>query len=268
MKPSGIITLTTDFGLSDPYVAMMKGVILSVNPRATVCDITHLVRPGSIFQAASVIHESYPFFPEGTVHVAVVDPGVGGERRPLVIQAAGQFFVGPDNGLFTSIIQDCPDLKAYHLKESRFFLPRVTSTFHGRDIFAPVAAHLSLGVQPDRLGSPLQQPVTIPLPRPRERDGVLYGEIVHVDGFGNCITNISGEVLEGFLGSATPLIEVGHLVIDRLSRTYSEAEEGQPLALVNSSDRLEIAVNLGRASEYLGVARDEIIGSVVQVKRR
>ncbi len=156
MKPSGIITLTTDFGLTDPYVAMMKGVILSINPTAKIIDITHLIGAGSISQAAAVIQEIYPYFPQGTIHVAVVDPGVGTERRLLALEAKSHFFVGPDNGVFWPVLMNDQNSRLVHLTETKYFLPHVTKTFHGREIFAPVAAYLSLGIPLEGMGIPAQ----------------------------------------------------------------------------------------------------------------
>jgi S-adenosylmethionine hydrolase len=267
MKSSGIITLTTDFGLSDPYVAMMKGVILSFNPRAVLVDLTHKIKAGSISQAAGLMDETFVYFPRGSVHLCVVDPGVGSSRRPIAVEAKGHFFVGPDNGIFWPVIQDDSEAKVIHLQVRRFFLPDVSHTFHGREIFAPVAAYLSLGADLDDMGPWIRDPVQILMPRPRESDDILYGEIVRVDNFGNLVSNISAKELATFLGSGRPRFEVGKLAIVKLSQTYAEGEEGEPLALINSSNRLEIAVNLGRASEYIGVEMGEIVGTVVRVLR-
>lgn len=267
MKVSGIITLTTDFGLSDPYVAMMKGVILSINPEAQVVDISHQIRAGSIIQAAGVVHETFPFFPKGTVHVAVVDPGVGSERRLLAMKAGGHFFVGPDNGIFWPIIKGYKRTMIIHLSETRYFLPSISHTFHGREVFAPVAAHLSQGVSLEGMGSKLRDPVKLHFPKPQEKGGVLYGQITRVDNFGNLISNIHRRDLESFLESVEPLIEVGSLTIKSLSPIYADAEEGEPLALINSSDWLEVAVNLGRAVQYVGLPSEEIIGTEVKVSK-
>jgi hypothetical protein len=267
MKPSGIITLTTDFGLSDPYVAMMKGVILSINPSAKLVDVTHQIGTGSISQAALMIHETFPFFPEGTVHVAVVDPGVGSNRRLLALEAADHFFVGPDNGLFWPVFRDFAGAKAVQLTESRYFLQSITPTFHGREIFAPVAAHLSLGLSLPSLGPAVRDLTKLTTPQPRIEAGVLCGEIIRTDHFGNLVTNISGKELTNFLQSASPRIEAGKLVIRKLNRIYADCEEGESLALINSSGLLEIAVNLGRASEYIGLNNGEIVGALVQVRR-
>ncbi|MGD9041183.1 MAG: SAM-dependent chlorinase/fluorinase [Desulfobacteraceae bacterium] len=267
MNASGIITLTTDFGLSDPYVAMMKGVILSINPGSQIVDISHQIRAGAIIQAAGLVHETFPFFPKGTVHVAVVDPGVGSERRPMGMEAGGHFFVGPDNGIFWPIIAGQKKTRIIHLTESTYFLPSISPTFHGREVFAPVAAHLSQGVPLKRMGAELSNPVKLHVPKPREERGVLYGLITRVDNFGNLISNIHRKDLESFLQSFEPMIEVRDLTIKTLHPTYADVQEGEPLALINSSDWLEIAVNLGRATQYAGLAPEEIIGAEVKVSK-
>lgn len=267
MKPSGIITLTSDFGLSDPYVAMMKGVILSIHPSAVLVDLSHNIRAGSISQAARAVHETFVYYPTGTVHLAVVDPGVGSSRRPMAVEGKGHFFVGPDNGLFWPILRDNPEARSVHLLDRRFFLSGLSRTFHGRDIFAPVAAHLSRGVGLDSMGSLIDDPVRLHTPQPYEKENVLSGEIASVDHFGNLITNISAEELGRFLGPGRPRIEVGDLVISKLSRIYAEEDEGIPVALINSSDLLEIAVTRGKASERIGLKGDDLIGAVVRVTR-
>ena len=267
MTPSGIITLTTDFGLSDPYVAMMKGVILSINPSARLVDVTHQIGTGAVSQAALLIRETFPYFPEGTVHLAVVDPGVGSDRKLLALQASAHFFVGPDNGLFWPVIRDFREAKAVHLTQLRYFLPSITRTFHGREIFAPVAAHLSLGLSLESLGPSFHDLKKLTLPEPYVKEGVLCGQILRVDNFGNLVTNIPSRELLDFLESGLPRIEAGKLMIRKLSRIYSDCEEGEPLALINSSNLLEIAVNLGRASEYTGLKNGEIVGALVKVSK-
>jgi S-adenosylmethionine hydrolase len=267
VKTSGIITLTTDFGLSDPYVAMMKGVILSINPSAKLVDLTHQIGMGSVSQAALLIRETFPYFPGGTVHLAVVDPGVGSDRRLVALQADAHFFVGPDNGLFWPVLRDFGEAKAVHLTEPRYFLPSITETFHGREIFAPVAAHLSTGLSLESLGPFIHDLTKLPIPQSYIKEGVLCGQIIRVDNFGNLVTNIPSRELTEFLESGPPRIETGKLVIRKLSRIYADCEEGEPLALINSSNLLEIAVNLGRASEYIGLRNGEILGALVEVSR-
>jgi S-adenosyl-L-methionine hydrolase (adenosine-forming) len=267
MKPSGIITLLTDFGLIDPYVAMMKGVILSINPHAVLVDISHSIPTGRIVQGAGMTRESYPFFPEGTVHLAVVDPGVGTGRRLLGIEADGHYFVGPDNGIFWPAIKDCREAMVINLTESRYFLPHITSTFHGRDVFAPIAAHLSLGKELSQMGVKMHDPVEITLPECSITNDILTGEITHMDNFGNLITDIGEPALRRFLEKSNPVITLGNLEIRKIDNTYFDVEEGEPLALINSSGLLEIAVNLGRASEYVGINKDEIIGANIRIAK-
>lgn len=267
MKGTGVITLLTDFGMSDPYVGMMKGVILSINPDARLIDLSHQVEAGSISQAASFIREAYHYFPEGTIHMAVVDPGVGTDRRLLGMELEKHFFVGPDNGIFWPIIEGCKPTEVRQLIEEKYFLPHVTSTFHGRDIFAPIAAHLSLGKDLKQMGPRLNNPIKLSYPVPKVINDILYGQIIRVDHFGNLITNIYRDDLERFLKSVKPSIQAGNFTIKQLSYTYSDTEEGEPLALINSSDQLELAVNLGRASQYIKIASGEIIGTQVRVRR-
>ena len=266
-ETSGIITLTTDFGLSDPYVGMMKGVILSLNPEACLVDITHKVKTGAVLQASRILSEAHTFFPKGTVHLAVVDPSVGSQRRLIALRARGHLFVGPDNGLFWPIIDAAEAASIFELTERRFFLPSITQTFHGRDVFAPVAAHLSLGVAPEEMGRPISNPTRLRVPAPFRKEDSLLGQILQVDHFGNLVTNIGHRELAEFLGAERPEVQVGRLRVIGLRRIYADVEEGRPLALINSSNLLEIAVNLGRASEYVGLESGEIVGSVVKVNR-
>ena len=267
MEPSRVITLTTDFGLHDPYVAMMKGAILSINSKARIVDISHQIRAGTIIRAASFLHEAFSFFPKNTIHVAVVDPGVGTNRRLIGLEARDHFFVGPDNGIFWPIIEDSEEVKIIHLTNKVYFRPRISQTFHGRDVFAPVAAHLSLDVDLEKMGAQINDPRPLLYPKSQKKDDTLYGEIMRVDNFGNLITNIHGRDLEVFLESARPIIEVGDLVIGKLSPIYADVDQGEPLALINSSDWLEIAVYLGRASQYTGLGLEEIFGAEVRVKK-
>jgi S-adenosyl-L-methionine hydrolase (adenosine-forming) len=267
MKRSGIITLLTDFGLSDAYVAMMKGVILSINRDAVLIDITHGINTGYVFQGASILKETFSYFPVGTVHVAVVDPGVGSDRRMVALKAAGHFFTGPDNGIFWPIIEKYKDAEIIELTEDKYFLPNVTSTFHGRDVFAPVAAHISLGLEINQIGKPLLTPEKLELPLPFKHDNTLTGQITRIDNFGNLITNITPEDLAGFLGNNEPVILSGKIKIHGLSKTYSDREKGELLAIINSANHLEIAVNMGKASNYIGKEHDDIIGTGVKVEK-
>jgi hypothetical protein len=249
-----IITLTTDFGLADGYVGIMKGVILRIAPEARLVDLSHEVPAQDIRRASAVLARAIPYFPDGTVHLAVVDPGVGGSRRALIVAALGSFFVGPDNGLFSEPLADT-NARIYAADRPEFWLPAPSHTFHGRDIFAPLAAHLALGRQPEELGTPAGAPVRLPpAPAPRRLpDGSLGGQVVHVDRFGNLITDVPGAWLAGRGWSC----RIAGQSIDRLSISYSEAERGALLALVSSAGTLEIAVREGSAAASLGVGTGE-----------
>ena len=265
MKAAGVITLITDFGLSDPYAGIMKGVILTINPHAGIIDISHQIKRGHITQAAYLLLESYRFFPKGTVHIAVVDPGVGGGRRPILLKTQNHFFVGPDNGLFWPIITSHQQIKIIHLTERKYFLPDVSHTFHGRDVFAPVAAYLSAGIDLLEMGPAISDPVSIKVANPEQKKTILSGQVIRVDRFGNLITNIHSKALEQFLGGSFPIIMAGTLKIDGMLKTYMEAAEGMPLALIGSSGCLEIAVNLGRACNHVGVDSEDAFGIKVEV---
>jgi S-adenosylmethionine hydrolase len=266
LKPSGIITLTTDFGESDPYVAMMKGVILSVNPNATIIDIVHKIPAHSIRQGGMIIKESYTYFPSGTVHVGVVDPGVGSTRRPIVVLADNHFFVGPDNGLLSPIIETQTHADIIHLNETKYWKNSISPTFHGRDIFVPVAAHLSLGMNPFSMGEKIDNSTILTHPLPHKKNNDLVGEIIRVDHFGNLITNITEEHLGPSIASKDLIITVGRVTVKKIRKTYSDVPEGKPLALIGSSHLLEIAVNMGRAADYLG--QDKVIGTKIRVSSR
>jgi len=261
----GIITLLTDFGFGDPYAGIMKGVILSINPDARIIDISHQTKPGSVYQAAGLLQEAYPFFPKGTIHVAVVDPGVGGDRRPVLVKTKDHFFIGPDNGLFWPIIKTNHQAEIAHLTETKFFLSDISNTFHGRDIFAPVAAHVSLGVDPLKMGPVINNPVPLHLPTPEQKGNHLLGQVMRVDHFGNLITNIHIKDMEKLLGTEPPIIKIGKLIIKGVRNTYSEVNTGETLALIGSSGYLEIAVNQGRACDCIGITSVDIIGIEVYV---
>jgi S-adenosyl-L-methionine hydrolase (adenosine-forming) len=261
----GIITLTTDFGERDPYVGMMKGVILSINPRVRIVDISHGISAGSILEGSTIIKEAYPYFPAGTVHVGVIDPGVGGMRRPIAVASKNHFFVGPDNGLFWPVIAAESGTEVIHLTEKRYWMDAVSSTFHGRDIFAPVAAHLSEGIGLLLMGEKIDDPVSLAYPLVRREQNLLVGEVIRADRFGNLITNITTEDLSGFLSPEGLNVAIGGLSLMGIHTIYAEVPEGEPLALVGSSKLLEIAVNRGSAQTDLGDACD--VGAKVTVRQ-
>ncbi len=247
-----LITLLTDFGSRDAYVGIMKGVILGINPWVRLVDLSHEVPPQDILFGALVLQSAWRFFPFGTIHLAVVDPGVGSARRGLAAAVRGQFLVGPDNGLFSLILAACPPQLVVSLENPRYFLPEVSATFHGRDIFAPVAAHLSLGVPLTDFGSVLSEPVQLDLPVPRFTAAAVYGQVLTWDHFGNLITNIPYQELQTWLQGQLAQVWVGEHLISHWVKTYSEAPPGSLLALGGSHGYLEIACREGNAAVQIG----------------
>jgi S-adenosylmethionine hydrolase len=249
-----IITLTTDFGLKDPYVAEMKAVILSISPDAIIVDVTHEVPHFNIRMGAYTLASAVPYFPEGAVHVAVVDPGVGTRRRPIIVQANHGFLVGPDNGLLILAAKPQEITCIREITNTQLMLSKVSSTFHGRDIFAPAAAHLANGVAPAEFGSEIPDAVQPEFAEVTLREGVLSGEVLHVDSFGNVITNMSSKevVRSNLAGMVT--VEVANQKIKLMfCDAYGEAALKEPLVLIGSHGYLEIAVNQGNAAEKLNV---------------
>lgn len=218
---SSIITLLTDFGLKDAYTGVMKGVILSVNPEAQLVDITHDVGPQNIEEAAYLVDEYYRYFPTGTTHLCVVDPTVGSSRRPIIICRDGYYFVGPDNGIFTHVLKGA---RTFAITNSAYMLKNVSDTFHGRDIFAPVAAHISNGVRPEEIGVDVSDPVNIKDNLPVIQGTRLVGKVVRFDHFGNAITNIRFDLLERFTKGRSFQIQVGDRTFRGINRSYSENE--------------------------------------------
>ena len=247
-----VITLTTDFGTSDWFVGTMKGVIASLAPRTSVVDLTHDLPSGDIRGGAFALAASHRFFPNGTSHVAVVDPGVGSSRKAIAVQTAKGFFVGPDNGVLSWALAK-EKLRAIHaLENEAYFLKPVSRTFHGRDIFAPVAAHLSRGVPIQKLGPALTDIVRLAWPEPHARRDGFEGEVVYIDRFGNATTNLEGELREGS-GRAACEIHAKRRWNCPLRTFYQAVPPGRPVALVGSSGFLEIAVNGSSAAKLLGV---------------
>ena len=267
VKPSGIITLLTDFGLSDPYVGIMKGVILSIHPEARLVDISHEVSPGVVREAAILLQEAYQFFPPGTIHLTVVDPGVGSGRRPIGLKTMDQLFVGPDNGVFSALLSARDRCSIVHLTEKRFFLSALSHTFHGRDIFAPVAAHLSRGVDLLGMGTLVNDPVCLDLSSVITNESYLRGEVTRVDRFGNIITNIPAHTFESWTGGNRVLVTVGQLSLETIGRTFSDVAPGRAVAILGSSGHLEIVVNTGRASDRMGLSGAQVVGTKVEVKK-
>jgi S-adenosylmethionine hydrolase len=247
-----MITLTTDFGLTDHFTGTMKGVIAAIAPRVQVVDITHLVQRFNILDGAFTIAEAYSYFPKKTIHVVVVDPGVGTSRRPILVEAAGQCFIGPDNGVFSMILARSPKGKIRSITAEKYFLPGHSRTFHGRDIFAPVAAHLAKGIKPAQFGKLVNDPVQLTgLTPQRSGKRVWTGAVLKVDHFGNLITNFHSSE---FTGIATQPFEmlVGIQTVRRLALNYQDCEIGEVFVIVGSSGYLEVSTSQGSAATLLG----------------
>ena len=277
--------MTTDFGHADGYVGTMKGVILDIVPEARLVDISHEVAPQNVHQAAYLLYSTYSYFPPGTVHLAVVDPGVGGSRRPMAVHASCGYFVGPDNGTFSYVMACQPVEALVELCNPLYRLPRVSHTFHGRDVFAPAAAHLAAGVPIAELGAPILDPVTLPPPHLEVAEDGVVGEVMHVDRFGNVTTSIgqllwSGDELSfepvtwavgrgrhrvgvddqdvglhplaPFKAAGAAVLVAGDEIVG-VRRTYADGRAGEVLVLVGSIGHLEIAVREGSAAQCLGL---------------
>ena len=247
-----VITLLTDFGEKDGYPGIMQGVIYSIAPDARVVDLSHSVHPQGIFEGSLALLRAMPYFPAGSVHVGVVDPGVGTERLPIAARLGQQFFVGPDNGLVTSILEYTErgggETYFVHLDRPGFWLPTVSKSFHGRDIFAPVGAHLANGVPLEEVGTPIEHVNRLYIPQPDPLDKGWSGEVIHIDHFGNVATNIRANHLLAFNSFH---IKLNDHTIDRFINSYGDAEEGDLIALIDSSGYLSLAVVNGRAADVL-----------------
>jgi S-adenosylmethionine hydrolase len=242
------ISLTTDFGLADGFVGIMKGVILRIAPHVHFVDLTHEIAPQDVRQAAHVLARAAPYFPEATIHLAVVDPGVGSARRPLLVTTERAAYVGPDNGIFSAALAE-PSAQAWELDQPRFWLPQVSRTFHGRDIFAPVAAYLANGVSPEQLGHPITDPIRLAVTEPRRHFvGGMSGEIVSIDRFGNLISNIPA----AWVATGRWHCRIGGHEAPLLN-TYAETISEALLGLIGSDNAVEIAVRNGNAAQQLGV---------------
>ena len=251
-----LLTLLTDFGLNDEYVGVVKGVILTYAPDAHIVDITHLVPPQSVRAASHLLARAYPYFPPGTVHLVVVDPGVGTSRAILAVAADGQFFVGPDNGVFTPVFLRATSLAVHRVTASHLFLTKVGATFHGRDIMAPIAARLAAGLDLNTVGPamPVQDCIHAHYGKTFRKGGMLLGEILHVDRFGNLCTNIVRQEVESFAAGREVVVRIREGLIIPFCQSYAEQAAGTLLALYDSHDHLEIAVNLGNAAQELNMA--------------
>ena len=259
-----IITLLSDFGSKDPYVAEIKAVILSIHPQARIVDITHEIEKFNIRMGAFVLASAAPYFPPGTIHVGVVDPGVGTKRRPIIVETKRSYYVGPDNGLLMLAVQKEGVGHVYHVNNPHYMLPRVSRTFHGRDIFAPVAAHLARGRPPSEFGPEIQDYSLPEFAKPRVRKGGLIGEVLYIDDFGNVFSNLLEKDLKkmDIHDECTLCVKLNDKMLTlKLCSAYGQVPAGTPLAIIGSSDFLEVSVNQGSASRMFKMK----IGDSLQV---
>lgn len=260
-----IVTLLTDFGTDDEYVGVMKGVILSVNPTARIVDITHAVDPQDILQAAFLIDAAWSYFPKGTVHVTVVDPGVGSRRGIVAVKKEGHIFLAPDNGVLSLVLEANGIEEAVRIENPEFFLHPVSATFHGRDIFAPVSAHLTSGIAMRNLGTDIahRELVRVSMPTPKAtRSNEIFGTVISVDRFGNLITNIRQAEVQPLLDRSegrAPEITIGGKSVTGIQRSFHQAAVGDSLAIIGSRRYLEIAVNCGNAAKFFKAKRGDAV---------
>lgn len=258
-----VISIMTDFGLRDGFVGVMKGVILGITPGVSIVDISHLISPQNIQEGAVIFDNSAPYFPPGAIHICVVDPGVGTARRPLAARIGTQIYVGPDNGLITLFLARAEregwSSEFYHIDQPRFWLPVISTSFHGRDIFAPVAAHLAQGVPFSDIGSPITDPVLLPLSLPERTTSGLQGVIRHIDHFGNISTNLRSEHLAGL---ENVVVRACGVSILGLARTFGDRPPGELIAYLSSMGHLSIAVVNGNAAQRLNAH----VGDAVEVE--
>ncbi|HVF25126.1 MAG TPA: SAM-dependent chlorinase/fluorinase [Anaerolineales bacterium] len=253
-----VITLMTDFGIKDGNVGVMKGVIWGICPTAQICDLSHMIGAQNIREAAYVLARSVPYFPKGSIHVVVVDPGVGTRRRPMAAQIGDWFYVGPDNGTITGLLeraqQDGWSTDFVELDQAEYWLQNISYVFHGRDIFSPVSAHLANGVSLAKLGSSFNDPVRLELPKPEKTQDGWRGEVTHIDHFGNISTNIRVENLgEAMKQKESIIVRLGEIEINGLVNTFGERPIGELIALIGSTGNLGIALVNGDAAAKLGV---------------
>ncbi|HTZ49552.1 MAG TPA: SAM-dependent chlorinase/fluorinase [Verrucomicrobiae bacterium] len=251
-----IITLTTDYGTDDHLVGVLKGVILKINPDAQIIDITHAVTPYDLLDGALQIASAYTYFPPRTIHVVIVDPGVGTERRPILVSGQNQYFVAPDNGVLSAVFDKEQNFTVRHLTSEHYFNLPVSRTFHGRDIFAPVASWLSKNWQPASMGEVIEDFKRFAMPKPKETNGSWKGVVLKVDSFGNLITNFRAEdLLPESLEKGEIKLQVGNHNVARMVPMFAGGNPGEPVAYIGSSGYLEVAVNKGNAAKQLAIGR-------------
>lgn len=246
-----VISLLTDFGDKDNFVGVMKAVILSINPQAKIIDISHNINPQDIIAAGFLLKNSFRYFPSNTVHLVVVDPGVGTKRRPILVRTKDYYFVGPDNGVLSLALEDEVIQAIFEITQDRYFLKPVSDTFHGRDIFAPVAAYLSLGRKSENFGKRISSIKQLNFPKPRRLKNKLKGKIIYIDHFGNLITNITKDIFTHFVGDYGFKMCIAGKEITKISHSYLEGKKNEPLAIFGSFGNLEISLPKACAKEYL-----------------
>jgi S-adenosyl-L-methionine hydrolase (adenosine-forming) len=251
-----VVTLTTDYGMNDHLVGAMKGVILSINPDVQIVDITHNVIPYDILDGALTIGQAYNYFPPRTIHIVVVDPGVGTTRRPILVASDLHYLVAPDNGVLSSVYDQSQSLYGWHITAEHYFRNPVSNTFHGRDIFAPVAAWLSKSWQTSSFGDPVTDFIRFAIPKPKAAGNTVKGVILRIDSFGNLMTNFTPQDFPALADpSAKITISIGNAQIGKILPTFAQGQPGEPVGVMGSSGYLEIAVNKGNAARTLSVAR-------------
>lgn len=264
---TSIITLTSDFGAKDSFVASIKGVILKINPQAQIVDLSNEITPMDIWEGAFTLRSAYSYFPKGTVHLAVVDPSVGSGRKPIIAVTESYYFVGPDNGLFSLVYQEAERLRVHHITASHYFLPNPGPTFHGRDIFAPVAGWLSKGIPSGNFGEELTEFAKLNIPAPKISGNSIDGHVVHIDRFGNLITNITYKDMQPLLpegkGPGSASVNVIGKEIKGLKKYYAEAAPGELGAVINSSGTLEIFLFKQNARTSLSAKRGEAVRLII-----
>lgn len=262
-RSGALVTLLSDLGIKDTYVGVMKAVILSIYPEARIVDLCHEISPQDVQQAAFLLDTAWGYCPKGTVHVVVVDPGVGSERRVLAVEAHEQRFIAPDNGVLTYVLARAREYRAYSVERSEHFLPDVSQTFHGRDVMAPVAAAVARGLAVEELGPEIMGPVMrFPVSKPVMNESGLVGHVIHVDRFGNLVTDLTEtDVLtwQREIGADAFVIRVGDSAIEEIRMAYAGADPGELLAIYGSSGRIEVSLNLGSAADCLGLGTGAIV---------
>jgi S-adenosyl-L-methionine hydrolase (adenosine-forming) len=263
-----IITLTTDFGLTDHFVGTMKGVILEVAPEAQIVDISHAVQPFDILDGALMISQAYSYFPSGTVHMVIVDPGVGTTRRPVILSSDRHLFVAPDNGVLSLVYDREERISVRHITADHYFLRPRSNTFHGRDIFSPVAAYLAKGIEPGRFGEEITDYVRFSAPRPKPVDErTLRGVVLKVDRFGNLITNITPQDAPSLFAAAPPAFKIAigtKATATRMCSSYAEGAPGEVFGILGSMGFLEVAANRGSAFQLLGAGKGSEVNVVME----